>query len=118
MLGYLIAAAISVWFLVRSRLWKRLFNVKREIRAAIRRRSFAQYYVAVRFRELAGLLGFVLGAVWVGQSDAFSYANLHRWGLVLLYIFLAGVALYLLYLIVDVRRLRRRFAQLVAARQR
>jgi hypothetical protein len=118
MLGYLVTGAVILWVISRGRLWKYFFNVRREIRAALRRRSFPQYFVAVRFREILGLIAFVLAAVGLALADETSYAQLHPWARVLFFIALAAVTLYLLYLVVDARRLRHRFNRLLNARRR
>lgn len=115
---YLLSAAVAVWFLSRSRLWRWFFGLRREIRASLRRGSFAQYYAAVRARELAGLLGFVLAALAVADAEARSLDALHRWAAVLLVVVWACIGLYALYLAVDVLRLRRRFRRLMAVRHR
>ncbi|GEM_PF-6730225 len=113
MLGYLFTAAIGIWVLSRSRLWKFFLNVRREIRVAVRRNSFAQYYVAIRIRELVGLAGFLLAGLYVFLSDEVSYSTMHTWARVLLLAIFAVIALYVLFLVVDSRRLRRRFNRLV-----
>lgn len=113
MLGYLFTAAIGIWVLSRSRLWKFFLNVRREIRVAVRRNSFTQYYVAVRIRELFGLAGFLLAGLYVFISDDVSYSGMHTWARALLLIIYGVITLYVLFLIIDSRRLKRRFNRLV-----
>lgn len=115
---YLLTAALLVWAVARSRLWRWMFGLRREIRSALRRGSFAQYYVAVRWRELAGLVGFALAALAVSDAEARSYAALHVWAEVLLWVLYAGLALYVLYVAVDGLRLRRHFRRLLDIRER
>lgn len=115
MLGYLITAALVIWVLSRAKLWKKIFSVRREIRSAVRRRSFFQYFVAIRIRELLGLTGFVLAAFYVFLSEEVSYSELYPWVRIILFVLYGAIALYIVYLLFDSRRLKRRFDRLVRA---
>jgi len=102
---------LALLFLVsRGRLWKIVFNVRREIRSAVRHRSFSRYYVAIRWRELAGLCGFVLIALPISPSDQINLEGNYAWLLYGLYII---TGLYTLYLVWDILRLRKRFKRLL-----
>jgi uncharacterized membrane protein len=113
MIGTLVTVALILWVLSRGRLWKKIFNLRRELRAALRQRSFFQYYVSIRWREIAGFIGFSLASFSVATSDEMGYLGLHQGAVWLLYLLMAGVVLYALYLLLDTFRLRRRFRRLL-----
>ncbi len=116
MVSILFVAAAFIWVLSRMKLWKRVFNVRREMRSAIRRRAFWRYYVSIRIRELLGVIGFILAAVATILSEEFGYVFLHRWSIIILYTLYACIALYVVYLIVDFMRLRKRWKRLMVWR--
>ncbi|HET6567725.1 MAG TPA: hypothetical protein VFG50_07160, partial [Rhodothermales bacterium] len=112
MLKILLIAALLLWLLSRGKLWHRIFNFRRELRHSVRRRSFFQYYVTIRWRELAGLLGFILIAISTFQENALAFAR-QQWIRPLLYVLYAGIVFYAVYVVVDGIRLHRRFTLLV-----
>ena len=113
MLTFLLFAAAFIWAFQRTRLWRMIFNVRREIRSAVRKRRFGRYYVAIRWRELLFFFGYVL---WIATATLAEdgYALIHQGGRWLLAALYAVAGFYALFLIVDGLRLRRRFRRLVA----
>jgi hypothetical protein len=112
MFGLVVTLALLLWFVSRGRLWKRIFNLRRELRSAVRKGSFSRYYISIRLRELAGLFGFALLLVPGSPAEFFEVDASARWLRPGLYVV---IALYGLYIVWDVWRLRRRFARLIAA---
>lgn len=113
MFGLVVTLGLLLWVVSRGRLWKRIFNLRRELRGAIRTRSFSRYYVSIRWRELAGLFGFMLLALRGSPAQIFE-VDLSMWWLRPgLY---ALIALFGTYILFDAWRLRRRFRRLLSSR--
>ena len=107
-----IVTLVLLFLASRGRLWKLFFNVRREIRGAVRTRSFSRYYVAIRWREVAGLCGFILLALPISPSDQINLEGSYAW---LLYGLYTLTGLYTLYLVWDILKLRKRFNRLLRA---